>query len=124
MTRGKRRRAVVERHDCEHAFWGYKHCAALADIVGFYACEINAKLDESKLIASLFDVYKGLPSKEHLAFVHSNLKARLEYHQYTHRYFHGCRNCTPGLRLIHVGLSLKNFLEGICVSAESHCIDR
>ncbi|KAF4704205.1 hypothetical protein FOZ62_018958 [Perkinsus olseni] len=96
----------------------------MEDIVGFYACEINAKLDESKLIASLFDVYKGLPSKEHLAFVHSNLKARLEYHQYTHRYFHGCRNCTPGLRLIHVGLSLKNFLEGICVSAESHCIDR
>ncbi|KAF4678272.1 hypothetical protein FOZ60_016839, partial [Perkinsus olseni] len=84
----------------------------MEDIVGFYACEVNAKLDESKLIASLFDVYKGLPSKEPLAFVHSNLKARLEYH-----------HCTPGLRLIHVGLSLKNFLEDLCVSAESHRSD-
>ncbi|KAF4677230.1 hypothetical protein FOZ60_000284 [Perkinsus olseni] len=35
---------------CQDDYWSYEHYATLTDILGFYACQPNDRMDETKMV--------------------------------------------------------------------------
>ncbi|KAF4677231.1 hypothetical protein FOZ60_000284 [Perkinsus olseni] len=98
---------------CQDDYWSYEHYATLTDILGFYACQPNDRMDETKMATKLLAFYVGVEHKVPSSFLHQNLKIRWHYEEYLHAYRRCCRDCNAGLRLIHVGNSFDKFLKDI-----------